>query len=208
MTTESMAEQIAYVGRRMFERRLTDMAGGNISAREGDVMYITPRYSGSRQHWQLTPEDILSGSVGDAQLMSHPRFSREGQAHVAIYQSFPDVTAIIHGHAHHVLPFCAACRPIEPVLETTEKFGVVELVEEAPAHSSQLAQNIVDALSGKEHIVRRQAAAVLMPKHGIIVAGKDLLATIDALERIDWNAWCVLAQGLFAEAPSTLAANL
>ena len=38
-----------------------------------------------------------------------------------------------------------------------------------------------------------QAAAVLLPRHGIVVAGKDLLAAADALERIDWNAYCLLA---------------
>ena len=42
---ETTAEKIAYVGRRMFERRLTDMAGGNVSAREGDRLYISPRDS-------------------------------------------------------------------------------------------------------------------------------------------------------------------
>jgi len=37
------------------------------------------------------------------------------------------------------------------------------------------------------------AAAVLMPRHGIIVAGVDLWAAIDALEVINLNAWCLIA---------------
>jgi L-fuculose-phosphate aldolase len=193
---ESIAEQIAYVGRRMFERRLTDMAGGNISARCGADIFITPRYSGSRRHWQLTAEDIISGQLDGDELLNHPKFSREGQAHLAIYRNFLDVGAVIHAHPFHVQPFCAAGRPIEPVLESTRKFGVVELAKSAPAHSSELASNVVEALHGKEAIIRRQAAAILLPQHGIIVAGKDLFAAIDALERIDWNAWCILARGL------------
>jgi L-fuculose-phosphate aldolase len=40
---------------------------------------------------------------------------------------------------------------------------------------------------------------VLLPYHGIIVAGKNLLAAVDALERIDWNAWCILAQQLMPD---------
>ena len=35
---------------------------------------------------------------------------------------------------------------------------------------------------------------MLLPNAGIIVAGLDLWAAIDALERIDWNAWCILSQ--------------
>lgn len=193
---ESITEQLAYVARRMFERRLTDMAGGNISAREGSRMYVSPRFSGSLKHWQLSPEDFIQCNVESDEILSDPRFSREGKAHLAVYRTFPDVGAIVHAHPFHVLPFCAAGRPIEPVLESTQKFGVVEVVKGAPAHSQELADNIVASLRGQEARVRKQAAAVLLPQHGILVAGKDLLAAIDALERIDWNAWCILAQGL------------
>ncbi len=198
---ESIPEKLAYVGRRMFERRLADMAGGNISARDGDQVYISPRYSGSRHHWQLNPEDIICGALDSDDLLNHPRFSREGKAHLAIYRHFPDVTGIVHAHPFHILPFCVAERPIEPVLEATQKFGVVEVVKGAPAHSEELAANVVAGLKGKEANIRKQAAAVLMPKHGIVVAGKDLFAALDALERIDWNAWCIIAQGLIPAWP-------
>ena len=203
---ETTAEKIAYVGRRMFERRLTDMAGGNVSAREGDRLYISPRYSGSRRHWQLTPEDIIWGDIHTDELLDHPGFSREGKAHLAVYRNFPDVTGIIHAHPFHVLPFCVAGRPIEPVLEATQKFGVTKVIKGAPAHSDELAANIVQGLTGMEPNIRKQAAAVLLPKHGIFVAGKDLFAAIDAVERIDWNAWCILAQGSLPAIPVGYAA--
>ena len=193
---ESIAERIAYVGRTMFERRLTDMSGGNVSARCGDLAFITPRYSGSQRHWQLTADDIISGEIYGDDLLNHPDFSREGQAHLLIYRGFPDAGAVIHAHPFHVQPFSVAGKPIEPLLETTRKFGVIEFVKNAPAHSRELADNVVEALRGKEAIIRKQAAAVLIPRHGIIVAGKDLFSAVDALERIDWNAWCVLAQAL------------
>jgi L-fuculose-phosphate aldolase len=189
----SLPELIAQMGRRMFERRLTDISGGNISAREGDTLYITPKYSGSRRHWQLSPEDILSGPLDPAYWQQQPLFSREGKAHLAIYAAFPAAQAVIHAHPFHVLPFCMMSRPIPPVLENTQKFGVIEVVSPAPAHSQELADNIVAGLQGKEERIRQQAAAVLIPHHGIIVAAKDLWAAIDAVERIDWNAWCILA---------------
>jgi len=189
----SLPEIIVQIGRRMFERRLTDISGGNISAREGDTLFITPRYSGSQRHWQLTPEDILSGPLDLGYWLQQPLFSREGKAHLLIYTTFPEAKAVIHAHPFHVLPFCMTSRPIPPVLENTQKFGVVDVVPPAPAHSKELAENIVAGLRGKETLIQRQAAAVLIPHHGIIVAAKDLLAAIDAVERIDWNAWCILA---------------
>jgi L-fuculose-phosphate aldolase len=193
---ESLAEKIAYVGRMMFQRRLTDFAGGNISAREGSRIYITPRYSGAIYHWDLKPEQILSCEFDSDELLTNPDFSREGKAHLATYRAYPDVQGIIHAHPFHVQAFAAASKPIEPVLEATQKFGVIDLVEYAPSHTDDLAKNIVAGFVGKEGRIRKQAAAVMIPTHGIFVAGKDLLAALDTLERIDWNAWCILARRL------------
>jgi L-fuculose-phosphate aldolase len=187
-------QQLAYVGRRMFERRLSDMSGGNISVRQGERIIISPRFSGSRCHWQLEPEDFIEGNVNTDEIINHPMFSREGKAHVAIYRNFPDVMGVIHAHPFHVLPFCSAEKPIEPVLEQTQKFGVIKVAQKAPAHTQDLAQNVIDVFRGQEATIQKQAAAVIIPQHGIIVAGKDILAALDALERIDWNAWCILAR--------------
>ena len=43
----------------MYARRLTNSAGGNLSCRVGDTIYITPRYLGSKQRWRLRQEQIL-----------------------------------------------------------------------------------------------------------------------------------------------------
>jgi L-fuculose-phosphate aldolase len=193
---KSIPEQLIYAGRMLFERKLLDTAGGNLSVREGDTVYVTARFSGPVRHWQNQPEDIISGNLHHDDLLSHPLFSREGKAHLAIYRNLPDVGAIIHAHPFHILAFCAAARPIEPVLEGTQKFGVIKVIQAAPAHSADLADNIVKGLLGQEAAIKKHAAAVLLPGHGIIVAGKDLLAAVDALERIDTNAFCILAQKL------------
>ena len=190
----SIPEQIAYVGKMLFERRLTDFSGGNISVRDGNTVYITPRYAGAKNHWQLSPEDILCGPLETDELLSNPRFSREGKAHLAVYRNFPDVGAIVHSHPFHVLPFCSAEKPMEPVLEGTQKFGTIEVIPWAPAHSQEIADNIVAGLRGKEERIRKMAAALIMAKHGIFVAAKDLYNGLDTVERLDWNAYCLLSR--------------
>ena len=192
----TLPELIVDVAGKLFARRLTDVSGGNVSARDGDTIYITPRYAGSRQHWDLATDDILSADIGGDDVLEHPRCSRESRIHLAVYRHFPEVTAVVHAHPFHVLPFCVAGRSIEMVLESTQKFGSVDAIAAAPAHTQQLADNIVAGLAGKEERIREQAAAVIAPGHGLLVAGKDLLAAFDATERIDWNAWCILAQRL------------
>lgn len=178
----------------MFDRRLTDMAGGNISARVGDTVYMSPRYAGSRYHWDLTPEDLVCGRWADDEITHDPRFSREGWSHLLIYRNFPDVNAVIHAHPFHVMPFAALCVPMEPVLEATQKFGVIELCEATPGHTRELGEKIVTSLQGKESMMIKQAAVVMIPYHGVICAGKEFYLTLDALERVNTNAYCLLAR--------------
>lgn len=193
---KSIPEQICDAGRIMFDRRLTDMAGGNISARVGDTVYMSPRYAGSRFHWDLTPEDLVTGRWEDDEIAQNPKFSREGWSHLYVYRNFPEVQAVIHAHPFHVMPFASLCMPMEPVLEATQKFGVIEPTKPAPAHSRELAENVIAALLGKEDKMLKMAAVVLLPYHGILCAGKEFYLTLDALERIDTNAHCLQARKL------------
>lgn len=190
----SPEEIIAYVGRMLFERRLTDLAGGNISMRVGNEIFITPRYSGSKQHWSVDPCTIMRGAIEGYTLLDNPAFSREGLAHLLIYRTYPAARAVLHAHPYHVLPFCAAEREIPMVLEATELFGVLKPLKFAPSHTLELAAIIRDGLRGKEALMKELAAPVLMAKHGLLVVSDDLFKCLEAVERIDWNAWCVLAQ--------------
>jgi len=191
MTT--IPELIVETAQLMFERKLTDISGGNLSNRDGEGgIYMTPRYAGARQHWHLDPSDLLHTDLESDEILENPRCSRESRMHLAVYRHFPEVQAVIHAHPFHVQPFVVAERNIEVVLESTQKFGSIDLVPYAPAHSQDLADNVVAGLRKRQESISKQAAAVLLPRHGIVVAGKDMLATLDALERIDWNAWCIL----------------
>jgi L-fuculose-phosphate aldolase len=192
-------ELISYIGKCLFDRKLTDYCGGNISMRVDRTMYITPRYSGARQHWKVDPATILSGSIHDNEILSNKDFSREGRSHIQIYRNFPDAAAIIHAHPFHVLPFCATGQSIPPVLESTEKFGVVEAIPFAPSHSQELADCITSNLAGKESFIKKHAAVLLLPKHGLIAVSKDLYLCLDAVERINTNAWCLLAQKMLPD---------
>ena len=199
LTEKSPPEQVAYIAQLMFERNLTDIAGGNVSLRDGDIVYISPRYAGSKWHWHLDPVDIISGSIETNELLENPSFSREGLSHIAVYRSFPMVTGIIHAHAPNVLPFCSLELPMEPVIRSTKKFGVLEYHNHTPEYSQEQADSIVEKLRGKETMIQESAAAVLMPQHGIFVAGKDIWTAIDSLERINTNAWCIIARKILFE---------
>lgn len=192
---------LARIGALLFERRLTDAAGGNISVKVGDYICLSPRFSGSQYQWQLTPEQVLVVDQNGNILAGDGTISRESRVHLRLYAEFGHVgTAVIHAHPHNVMVFAALARPMPPVLEANLKFGTVPVIDYAPAHSSQLAENVVNALRGQELRIQKQAAGVIAPWHGVFVMGKDLNAAFDAVERFDTNAYCLLmARGLGSE---------
>ncbi len=191
--------KIAETGKMVFERHLTDAAGGNISVRVGDSVCITPRYSGSRRHWQLQPNQVLVSDLSGNKLDGDGDVSREAKVHYRLYQEFPDGTAVLHSHPRHVMVFVASGQPIEPVLEATLKFDTIPVTKFAPAHSERLADVIADAFQGRDEAIRKYAAAVMAPWHGLFVVGKDLDAAFDLTERIDTNAYCILMSRLLPE---------
>jgi ribose 5-phosphate isomerase B len=205
--------KIAETGKRVFERNLTDSAGGNISVRLGDTVCITPRYSGSRRHWQLQPNQVLVSDLAGNKFEGDGDISRESKVHYRLYQEFPDGTAVLHSHPRHVMVFVASGQPIEPVLEATLKFGKIPVIDKfAPAHSEKLADFVAEGLQGKDEAIRKYAAAVMAPWHGLFVVGKDLDAAFDLTERIDTNAYCILMSRLLPEGgpmdPETMQARL
>jgi ribose 5-phosphate isomerase B len=192
--------KIAETGRMVFARHLTDAAGGNISVRVDDgTVCITPRYSGSRRHWQLQRDQVLVSDMLGNKLEGDGDVSRESKVHHRIYREFPDAKAVLHSHARNVMVFVASGQPIEPVLEATLKFDTIPVTRFAPAHSEKLADAIVEKLRGKDEAIRKYATAVMAPWHGLFVVGKDLDAAFDLTERIDTNAYCILMSRLLPE---------
>ena len=114
----TIAEQICDAGRILFQRKLTDLAGGNISVRDGDLIYMSPSYAGAKYHWDLKPEQIICGGWRNDEISTNPLFSREGWSHIELYKHFPDIQAVIHAHAFHVQPFSSLSMPIEPVFRS------------------------------------------------------------------------------------------
>ncbi|HNN13054.1 MAG TPA: class II aldolase/adducin family protein [Anaerolineales bacterium] len=189
-----MRKAIAEIGAVMYERFLTDAAGGNVSVRMGDVILMTPRYAGSKWHWNLKPENILILDLEANKIEGEGEVSREVRVHKDLLNRFyPDGTAVVHGHARNTLVFCAVEKPIPSMLYSTDKFGKeVGFVPDAPAHTQDLAVHVCAAMEGQLDRVKKQAAVVLAPRHGIFAFAKDLESGYDAIDRVENSAYCAL----------------
>ena len=197
-----MREEICRFGALLFDRQLTDAGGGNVSARVGDLVCLSPRYSGAKHQWNLKPHNVLVVDLDGNILDGDGELSRESKVHLGLYREFGAYgTSVIHCHPRNVLVFCAAARPMPMVLEGTRKFGTIPVADYAPAHSGKLATNVIAGIRGNEARIQKHAAAVIAPWHGIFCMGKDLPATFDAVERIDTNAYCLLMGGALGVSP-------
>lgn len=202
------ADQIAFtrakladMGRMLFERHLTDSAGGNLSCRVGELIIITPRFAGTAKRWQLTADDVLVTDADRNILLGNGQNSRESNAHYAMHATFREYGSVVmHAHSRHILVFAVAGRPMPPVLESTRKFGITPVLTYAPAHGAGLAENIVAGLRGRESLIKNAAAAVIASWHGLFLMGKDMDVAFDSLERLDTNAY-ILLQGMASFGP-------
>jgi ribulose-5-phosphate 4-epimerase/fuculose-1-phosphate aldolase len=180
---------MAQICRMAYDRKLLDSAGGNLTVRVGERVYMSRSYSGAKWQWQVGPEDFLVLDTEGQILAGEGEFSREGAVHMACYQAFPEIGCVFHAHPLNVMPFVSTLTPIPPTSEQTDKFGVIGFCEHAATHTPELAVNVVEALKPQADQLQKHPIATLIPRHGIFVVGTGLETTYDALERIDRGAY-------------------
>ncbi len=189
---------IAELGRLLYQRGLTDTAGGNISARAGNCVCMTPKYAGGKSHWDLRPVQVLVLTPGGEKLEGEGEVSREALVHLRLYELFVSAGAVVHSHAPNTLVFGAIGRPIPPVLEYVQRLGPVGLARYAPTHTAALAANVAEALEGYGRQADPYAAATIVPGHGLFVVARDLDTAFDISERIEITARTVLLGAMLA----------
>lgn len=175
----------------MWERRLSDIAGGNISIRDDDgLICVTPKLMGFRFQWQIdnshlsiidTQETILEGTQG---------VSREIKMHVGCYKAFPEARAIIHAHPYWTSVFVSKARPVVPILETTRKFGTIGVMSETHGYSLELAEGVVAHFEAKKEQWAKTPLEVILPYHGIVAMARDINACLDIVDRIEAECRC------------------
>ena len=195
-------EQVARVGRILFDRHLTDAGGGNISLRVGERLCMSPTLAGQNKQWQLDAGDVLVVSRGGEILTGDGGLTRESAVHLGLHAQFGEHgSAVIHCHPRHLMVFACANQPMPPVMEATRKFGITPVIEYAPAHSPKLGERIAATMRGRESMIAKHAAGTIAPWHGLFLMGKNLNAALDAVERLDTNAWVMLMAGRIGASP-------
>jgi L-fuculose-phosphate aldolase len=157
--------ELSNYGTRIVRAGLSAGAGGNISARDGDVVWMKP--SGFAMD-ELTPDNLCGLILATGEQSSGEAApTTEFNMHLAVYRARPDVTAVFHTHPPWMTGIISAGVPFQHL--TTEGIGylgrVIHLPYEVP-QSDTLAVQVGEASRNHE--------TMLLPNHGIVTVGASL----------------------------------
>lgn len=169
---------------------------GNVSVRVGEHVVITPS---GRDYKSLTPRDIavvdLKGSVVEGEMLP----SSETPLHLSVYESNPEVRAIVHAHSIYATAISTVLDLLPTIhYQMVDLGGAVPVAPYRTFGTDELAEVTSQALQGR--------SAVIMKNHGSLTTAE----TLDkALGRCVTLEWCskVYLKALSAGSPSILSAD-
>jgi len=187
MNENLLREQIAELGKSLYDRGLAHGSAGNISVKLADG------------RWLLTPTNSCLGRLdpakisrldGNGKLIDGDPPSKESFLHLAMYQERAKSAAVVHLHSLHAVAV-SCLSDIDPAdvfppitAYAIMQVGKLALVPYYPPGDQSLA-DAVRKLAGKHQ-------AVLLANHGPVVAGTSLTAAVYAIEELEQTAHLML----------------
>jgi L-fuculose-phosphate aldolase len=185
-TEDALRRAMVAASRELVAAGLTQGTSGNIAARLGAEMLVTP--SGIAPA-ALAPEMISAMPLDDAETGDGAAWrgplppSSEWRLHRAVLAARPEAAAVVHTHSPHATALAMARRPIPACHYMVALFGGedVRVSGYETFGSEALARAAVAALDGR--------SSCLLANHGAVVVAEDLAramwlaAELEALAR-------------------------
>jgi L-fuculose-phosphate aldolase len=184
--------QMKKVAKTMWDRKLTNAAGGNFAVKvdEGKIL-VSPSMMSEHHMCELNEEDFLLIDYDGKVLEGQGKLSRETEMHILLLSNFNYIKSTIHAHPQYCMVFASQGKPIKTVTEATFKRGeYFGCIERADAYSPQLAKNVLKYFEERRELVEKVGIGCIMPQHGVVVSGNSLMAAYSCLERMETDAIC------------------
>ena len=168
-------EAVAAVCRALAADGLVAGTSGNVSARAGDRVAITPTGAVLAE---LEPDEVavvdLAGSLVDGSLEP----TSEIALHLGVYERY-DAGAVVHTHPPTATALSCVLDEVPCVhYEMLRLGGPVPVAPYETFGTPRLAETVVDALEGR--------TAVLMANHGALTYAADPAAAADLTRLLEW----------------------
>ena len=169
---------------RIYRYRMTTTSGGNLSIREPDgTIWITPARV---DKGSLTRDDIVCVAPNGS-IEGRHRPSSELPFHQAVYESRPDIRAVVHAHPVALVAFSICRQTPDTRLFHQAHFmcGQTGFAPYALPGSRQLGRNIAEAfVAGCD--------SVILENHGVVVGGHSLSHAFQRFEAFEFAAKTVI----------------
>ncbi|WP_405086608.1 class II aldolase/adducin family protein [Microbispora sp. NBC_01389] len=172
---DELRRELCEYGRRAADLGLVIGTSGNLSARKGDLVVVTP--SGVALD-RLRPEDCpvldLTGRVVDG----GTRPSSETPTHLALYEA-TSARAVVHTHSVFATVVASTMTELPPIHYNTLLLGgTVRVAPYATYGTPELARGVLAAIEGRQ--------AALMAGHGAVTIGNGLEQAFEATRLLEW----------------------
>ncbi|PWS45663.1 fuculose phosphate aldolase [Streptomyces sp. FT05W] len=148
---------------------------GNVSARVGDIVLVTP--SGV-PYDRLTPGDAVGVDLAGRQVLGDMVPTSELPLHLAVYRH-TDAAAVVHTHAVHATAVSALVAEVPLVHYAAALLGgPVRTAAYARYGTRELADHMLTAL--------RDRTGCLLRNHGTVTYGNTLDQAYDRTAQLEW----------------------
>lgn len=148
---------------------------GNVSARVGDTVLVTP--SGV-PYERLRDDDLCAVDLEGRRTAGSLSPTSELPVHLAVYRH-TDARAVVHTHAVHATAVSALVSELPAVhYMAAELGGPVRVAPYATYGSEELAESMLAALADR--------SACLLQNHGTIAYGDDLAQAYGRTAQLEW----------------------
>jgi L-fuculose-phosphate aldolase len=190
-------EDLVATARRTAVEGLVVGTSGNVSARVGGLVLVTP--SGV-PYDRLTPEDTVAVDLDGNQLLGKLAPTSELPLHLEVYRN-TNAGAVVHTHAVHATAVSTLVPELPPIHYMVAALGgTVRVARYALYGTDELAANMLHAL--------RERTACLLQNHGTVAYGDSLDQAYDRTAQLEWmcRLW-LTAASLPGHTPSLLSGS-
>lgn len=177
-------ERVVETARRTVADGLVVGTSGNVSARVGDTVLVTP--SGV-PYDRLGPGDAVGVDLEGRQVLGELVPTSELPMHLAVYRH-TEAAAVVHTHAVHATAVSTLVDEVPAIHYVTAALGgPVRVAGYALYGTDDLARKMLDAL--------RDRSGCLLRNHGTVVYGATLDQAYDRTAQLEWmcRVWLTAA---------------
>jgi L-fuculose-phosphate aldolase len=168
-------DAVVATARRTASEGLVVGTSGNVSARVGGTVLVTPS---GMPYDRLRPEDVTGVDLEGNQVLGDLAPTSELPLHLAVYRN-TDAAAVVHTHAVHATAVSTLVAEVPTVHYAAAMLGgPVRVAAYARYGTDELAENMLTAL--------RDRTGCLLGNHGTVTYGATLDEAYDRTAQLEW----------------------